>query len=513
MSNTTTRLIILTVFIFVLNNAFAQNVGVGTNTPDSSAELDVAATNKGVLVPRVNIANLSTAAPVTSPATSLLVYNTNNSTGVGFYMWDGSKWTKLIDENTSIEDIDWREQGTGDIPGNINNNIYTGGNVSIGNVVAQERLHVNGVTFQEGLKVDINGNSIMGILPNDGQGNYNRYWNTTGGTAPTRIAAGIAFQEYLFSTTANSTNSNYRIRYGGYGAAGSAITWNDAFTIRYNNGFIGVKNNTPGYPLDVVGEITSRNANSFRLRQNDYSVIHRNDNTNYYVLLTANGSPDANWNTHRPLTIGLASGDVSMGKSNTLFVDQSANRVGIGTNAPEVKFHVNGQVRWGTAGATLTTSQGAAMELRGTGTPFIDFSNDATTNYDARIILANDNRLTFQGAEVNVLGDLSAKRMKVTATGYPDYVFDEDYDLKTLEQVELHIDEKGHLPGVPSEKEIVENGLDLNDQSMWQMEKIEELFLHTIELNKQVKELLESNEKLIERNKALESRIKQLEEK
>jgi len=513
MNNIMIRFIILIIFVFGLNNVFAQNVGVGTNNPDNSAELDVSANNKGVLIPRVNIANLSTAAPVASPATSLLVYNTNTTTGVGFYMWDGSKWTKLIDENTSVEDIDWREQGTGDIPDNINNNIYTGGNVSIGNVVATERLHVNGTTFQHGLKVDVNGNTIMGILPNDGQGNYNRYWNTTGGTSPTRISTGIAWQEYMNSTTSNNDNSNYRIRYGGYGAAGSAITWNDAFTVKYNNGFVGIKNNAPAYTLDVEGSITARAANSFRLRRDDYSVIHRNDNSNYYVWLTANGSPDGSWNTHRPLTIGLSTGDVTLGKSNTLFVDQSANRVGIGTGAPASKLHVNGNVQWGTAGAMLATNQGAAIELRGTGTPFIDFSNDASTNYDARLILANDNRLTFQGAEVNVIGVLSALRMKVTANGYPDYVFYDDYDLKTLEEVEEHIDEKGHLPGVPSEKEIVENGLDLNDQSMWQMEKIEELFLHTIELNKQVKELIETNKALLESNEALENRIKQLEEK
>jgi len=380
-------------------------------------------------------------------------------------------------------------------------------------VVATERLHVNGITFLEGLKVDINGNSIMGILPNDGAGNYNRYWNTTGGTAPTRIATGIAFQEYMNSTTANSNNSNYRIRYGGYGAAGSAITWNDAFTVKYNNGFVGIKNNTPAYTLDVEGSITARAANSFRLRRDDFSVIHRNDNNNYYMLLTASGTPDGSWNTHRPFTVGLASGDVTLGKSNTLFVDQSANRVGIGTNSPLSKLHVNGNVQWGTSGASLTTNQGAAVELRGTGTPFIDFSNDATIDFDARIVLENNNRLTVEGAQLSVKNTVSATRMKVTATGYPDYVFEDDYNLKTLPEVEQFIEEKGHLPGVPSEKEIVKNGLDLNDQSMWQMEKIEELFLHTIELNKQMKELMDTNKTLIETNKALETRIKQLEEK
>jgi len=184
------------------------------------------------------------------------------------------------------------------------------------------------------------------------------------------------------------------------------------------------------------------------------------------------------------------------GSGNIVLHPGGGGNVGIGTKNPSSKLDVNGEISWGSAGAKLTGNQGAAIELRGTGIPFIDFSNDASIDYDARIVLNGNDRLTVVGAEFNVLNTLSAKRVKVTTTGYPDYVFYDDYNLKTLPEVEQFIEENGHLPGVPSEKEIVENGLDLNDQSIWQQEKIEEIFLHLIELKKENEELKQQIKKL-----------------
>jgi len=81
----------------------AQNVGIGSEsfTPHESAMLEVKATDKGMLVPRVDIEDLSTAAPVTNPAVSLLVYNTNETTGEGFYYWDGDAWVAVGGSNSS----------------------------------------------------------------------------------------------------------------------------------------------------------------------------------------------------------------------------------------------------------------------------------------------------------------------------------------------------------------------------------------------------------------------------
>ncbi|MFT3680179.1 MAG: kelch repeat-containing protein [Ferruginibacter sp.] len=84
---------------------FSQNVGIGTNTPDASALLDIHSSSKGVLIPRVALSSTSTASPVTSPATGLLVYNTTDNTELkqGFYYWTGTAWQPVSNSaNSSI---------------------------------------------------------------------------------------------------------------------------------------------------------------------------------------------------------------------------------------------------------------------------------------------------------------------------------------------------------------------------------------------------------------------------
>jgi len=72
-----------------------NNVGIGTNTPDASAELDVKASDKGLLIPRVKLDDASTAAPIISPAEGLLIYNETGSEAHGFWYWDGAKWVQV----------------------------------------------------------------------------------------------------------------------------------------------------------------------------------------------------------------------------------------------------------------------------------------------------------------------------------------------------------------------------------------------------------------------------------
>jgi len=123
-------LFLLASFLFVCVNA---QVGIGTTNPDSSAVLDVEATDKGILVPRVSISDLSTAAPVIAPAESLLVYNTAITTGIGFHYWDGVKWTPLA--GSVVADSDWT------ISGNDMYNSNTG-NVGVGTNTPTAKFHI-----------------------------------------------------------------------------------------------------------------------------------------------------------------------------------------------------------------------------------------------------------------------------------------------------------------------------------------------------------------------------------
>lgn len=94
---------------------------------------------------------------------------------------------------------------------------------------------------------------------------------------------------------------------------------------------------------------------------------------------------------------------------------------------------------------------------------------------------------------------IKAEQIKVespSANGWADYVFKKDYKLNSLESVEKHIEEKGHLPNIPSAKEVKENGINLGEMDAKLLEKIEELTLYVIQLNKDVKQLRDENKEL-----------------
>jgi hypothetical protein len=82
--------------LLIIQVAQTQNVGIGTSNPQ--AKLEINASDKGILIPRVALTNLNSAAPIATPQTSELVYNTAtagtapNNVTPGYYYWDGSKW-------------------------------------------------------------------------------------------------------------------------------------------------------------------------------------------------------------------------------------------------------------------------------------------------------------------------------------------------------------------------------------------------------------------------------------
>ncbi len=86
----------------------AQNVGVNSTgaLPHASAGLDVDYSNRGVLIPRVSLVAVNNPAPITGPANSLLVFNTNASItggcGVGYYYWNGTQWVCLLSSTGSV---------------------------------------------------------------------------------------------------------------------------------------------------------------------------------------------------------------------------------------------------------------------------------------------------------------------------------------------------------------------------------------------------------------------------
>jgi hypothetical protein len=104
-----------------------------------------------------------------------------------------------------------------------------------------------------------------------------------------------------------------------------------------------------------------------------------------------------------------------------------------------------------------------------------------------------------------VNGTIGAREIKVEAVGWSDFVFEQDYQLKDLEEVESFIEENKRLPDVPSEKEVLENGIQLGEMDAKLLQKIEELTLYLIEQNKLIKSQKEELEQLKAEVKELKS--------
>ncbi|MEQ8580633.1 MAG: tail fiber protein [Marinoscillum sp.] len=133
----------------------------------------------------------------------------------------------------------------------------------------------------------------------------------------------------------------------------------------------------------------------------------------------------------------------------------------------------------------------------------IDFVND--NNYLEHIDLYTGNqnfstRFTYDGkvgigttipdSKLTVKGNIHANEVKVDLlVPGPDYVFDEDYELLSLNATKKYIAENRHLPEIPSAMTMEENGIDLGDMNIKLLKKIEELTLHLIEQNERVEKL------------------------
>ncbi|UII74922.1 hypothetical protein LV716_11710 [Flagellimonas sp. HMM57] len=92
-------------------------------------------------------------------------------------------------------------------------------------------------------------------------------------------------------------------------------------------------------------------------------------------------------------------------------------------------------------------------------------------------------------AKLAVNGNIHTREVKVDLVDWPDYVFEKEYELPTLKEVENYIAEKGHLQNIPSAKEVKENGIKLGEMNSKLLQKIEELMLYTIEQQKEIQTL------------------------
>lgn len=113
---------------------------------------------------------------------------------------------------------------------------------------------------------------------------------------------------------------------------------------------------------------------------------------------------------------------------------------------------------------------------------------------------ANAGGVALGSYKLFVNGGVLAKEVRV-ATTWADYVFEDCYKLPTLDEVERFIEENGHLPNVPSAKQVEEDGIEVGQMARIQQEKIEELTLYVIQQKKEIEELKAQMQILLEQKK------------
>jgi hypothetical protein len=116
--------------------------------------------------------------------------------------------------------------------------------------------------------------------------------------------------------------------------------------------------------------------------------------------------------------------------------------------------------------------------------------SDATDNTQPAEYPMSLNIDANSNALLTVRGTIRGCKVKANnLNGWCDYVFDKDYKLQSLSELEKYIKQNKHLPDMPTEKQVLENGIDLGEMNMKLLKKIEDLTLYIIEQNKRIKQL------------------------
>jgi hypothetical protein len=277
------------------------------------------------------------------------------------------------------------------------------------------------------------------------------------------------------------------------------------------NGYVGLGTTTPRGVLDVRGTTFLGTSGNFIFHAgNELNYMYESEqNEGWWINYRGTGNKDQ----FRDFYIGNGKGN------SVLMVDGSEASVGLGTTTPRGVLDVRGTTFLGTSGNFIfhagnelnymyesEQNEGWWINYRGTGNKdqFRDFH---IGNGKGNSVLMVDGSISSVGigtsnpdSKLDVRGKIKATEIEITAPQTADFVFEEDYQLKPLSEVEQFVKENKHLPEIPSAKKMEKDGVNLAEMNKLLLQKVEELTLYLIEKDKRVsqleKEILEIKKKI-----------------
>jgi trimeric autotransporter adhesin len=268
-----------------------------------------------------------------------------------------------------------------------------------------------------------------------------------------------------------------------------------------NLGNVGIGTTTPLAPLSVAG--TNANPSGAIPANGSLFVGSAATNLSLTMGVSANGgSNPISWLQSR-----------NQGVANTYYtlsLQPLGGAIGIGTTLPMQTLDINGRIHLSNGviqrgGSAITTTNdlglyslvpGNFIRFVTSGAPFKFYADGATNSIgnlqlfsiepDGKVVIGNVS--TPGDYKLYVQKGILTEKVKVAVaatTNWADHVFGEEYQLKSIEQVEAFVKENKHLPNIPSAQEVVKEGVDMAQMDAKLLEKIEELTLYMIAMKKE----------------------------